>query len=316
MAASWTERQLNVNGLSMHVVEQGSGPAVILCHGFPELWYSWRHQIPALAEAGFHVIVPDQRGYGRTTAPSQIEDYTMQHLTSDMLALLDALQQNQAVFVGHDWGGVVVWSMALHYPERVRAVAGVNTPFLERAALNPAWIQYGTKWDYQIYFNEVGRAEAELSRNVRRTFTLFFRTSKPQDGGGDSVGLTATVTQRGGIFVGLPEDVPRSIMLTQADLDYFVAEYERTGFRGGLNWYRNLDANWKWGERVATKQVPQPALMVTAGKDRVLTPDMADGMERWVPNLTRAHIEQCGHWTQQEEPEQLNRILISWLKSL
>ena len=316
MAASWTERQLNVNGLSMHVVEQGSGPAVVLCHGFPELWYSWRHQIPALAEAGFHVIAPDQRGYGRTTALPQIEDYTMQHITDDMVALLDVLGLKQAVFVGHDWGGVVVWSMALHHPERVRAMAGVNTPFLERAALNPAWIQRGTKWDYQIYFNDVGRAEAELSRNVRRTFTLFFRTSKPEDGGGNSVGLTATVTQRGGIFVGLPEDVPRSIMLTQADLDYFVTEYERTGFRGGLNWYRNLDANWQWGERVVGKQVSQPALMVTAGKDYVLTPDMANGMERWVPNLTRAHIEQCGHWTQQEEPEQLNRMLVNWLKSL
>ena len=316
MKGSWTERQLDVNGLSMRMVEQGQGPAVVLCHGFPELWYSWRHQIPALAEAGFRVIVPDQRGYGRTTAPPRVEDHTMENLTADMLALLEVLELKQAVFVGHDWGGAVVWSMALHYPERVRAVAGINTPFLERGALNPAWIQRGTKWDYQIYFNEVGRAEEELSRNVRRVFTLMFRTSKPADGGGDAVGLTATVTQRGGLLVGLPEDAPRSIMLTQEDLDFFVSEYERTGFRGGLNWYRNLPANWQWGERVAGKQVLQPALMVTPGKDGVLTPDMADGMERWVPNLRRAHIEQCGHWTQQEEPEQLNRILLDWLRSL
>ena len=316
MSPAWTERQLNVNGLSMHVVEQGTGPAVVLCHGFPELWYSWRHQIPALAEAGFHVIAPDMRGYGKTTAPPRVEDYGMENICRDMVGLLDALKEKSAVFVGHDWGGVVVWSMALHYPERVRAVAGVNTPFLERAALNPAWVQRGTKWDYQVYFNEVGKAEEEFSRNVRRVFTLLFRTSKPEDGGGDSAGLTSTVTQRGGLLVGLPEDVPRSIMLTQEDLDYFVREYERTGFRGGLNWYRNVPRNWEWGAKVAGKPVLQPALMVTAGKDGVLTPDMADGMERWVPNLTRGHVEQCGHWTQQEEPEKLNRFLIDWLQSL
>lgn len=316
MAKQWTERQLDVNGLSMRVVEQGDGPAVVLCHGFPELWYSWRHQIPALAEAGFRVIVPDQRGYGRTTAPPRIEDYAMEHLTADMNGLLDVLGIKQAVFVGHDWGGVVVWSMALHYPGRVRAVAGVNTPFTERAALNPAWIVRGSKWDYQIYFNDVGRPEAEFSNNVRRVFTLIFRTSKPEDGGGNIADLTSTVTQRGGFLVGLPDEMPRSNMITQADLDYFVSEYERAGFRGGLNWYRNLPANWRWGERIAGQQVQQPALMVTAGKDGVLSPDMADGMERWVPHLTRGHIEECGHWTQQEEPEKLNRMLIDWLRSL
>jgi soluble epoxide hydrolase/lipid-phosphate phosphatase len=318
MNKHWSERQLDVNGLSMHVVEQGSGPAVVLCHGFPELWYSWRHQIPAIAAAGFRAIAPDMRGYGRTSAPPRIEDYGMQQITADMAALLDVLELKDAIFVGHDWGGIVVWSMALHYPDRVRAVAGVNTPFMERAAINPDWVQPGSKWDYQIYFNEVGRPEAELSRNVRRTFTLFFRTSKSRDGGdsSDVVALTKTVTARGGFLVGLPEEMPRSIMLTQEDLDYFVSEYERTGFRGGLNWYRNVPANWRWGEKIVGKKVLQPALMVTAGKDAVLTPDMTEGMEHWVPSLTRGHIEQCAHWTQQEEPEQLNQILLDWLRSL
>jgi len=306
-------REIACNGISLHVAAQGSGPPVVFCHGWPELWYSWRYQLPAVAHAGFLAIAPDQRGFGRSGAPPEIADYAMEHLCGDLVALLDALDLESAVFVGHDWGGIVVWSMALHFPQRVRAVAAVNTPFLPRATIPPDWIQPGSKWDYQIYFNQVGAPEAEFEADVERFFKLLFRTHRPEDGGDYT---TTTVTARGGLLVGAPTDIPRSPMLREEELQYFVDEYRRTGFRGGLNWYRNSDANWRYGEAVADRSVTQPALMVTAGRDPVLTPDMTQGMERWVPNLTRAHIEACGHWTQQECPQQLNKILIDWLRSL
>ncbi len=304
-------------GINMHVAEAGSGPAVVMCHGFPELWYSWRHQIPALAEAGFRAIAPDMRGYGGTDAPEAIEDYTLEAICADMAALLDALGEATAVFVGHDWGGAVVWNMAQHHPERMRAVAGINTPASRRAPMNPldAMKMDPGRFDYQLYFQEPGVAEAELSANVRRVFTLLLRTSKPVDGM-DALAGTAGVRERGGLFVGAPETAPRSIMLTEEDLDTFVETFERTGFRGGLNWYRNHGRNWEWSGTLPEENINQPALMVTAGRDPVLLPAMSHGMEDWIPNLSRGHIEECGHWTQQEEPDELNKILLEWLGGL
>jgi soluble epoxide hydrolase/lipid-phosphate phosphatase len=306
-----------VNGLSMHVAEQGEGPAIVLSHGWPELWYSWRHQIPALAEAGFRVLAPDQRGYGRTTAPEAIEAYTQREFSGDLVGLLDALQIDQAIFIGHDWGGSVVWNTALHYPERVRAVAGVNTPFrgqsplpmLEARASNPGM------FDYQFYFQEPGVAEAELEADVERSFRLIFRSSDPADEFDVLAGFD-TVRERGGLLAGYPPDAARSVMLTQEELDVFVTEFERTGFRGAFNWYRNSQASWEWGEETKGRTIDCPALMVTAEDDPVLRPAMAEGMEWVIPNLARGHIEQCAHWTQQERPEELNRILLDWLATL
>lgn len=171
------------------------------------------------------------------------------------------------------------------------------------------------RFDYQLYFQDEGVAEAELGADIRRTFTLMLRTAKPADQL-DVIGLTAGVRERGGLLVGLPDNAQRSIMLTEDDLNVFIHAYEKTGFRGGLNWYRNHDRNWQWAGQLQQEQINQPALMVTAGKDGVLLPSMSDGMEDWIPNLSRGHIEDCGHWTQQEEPQQLNRILVDWLQSL
>ena len=318
MSDAWTHQQLeNVNGLSMHVVEQGEGAPVVFCHGFPELWYSWRHQIPAVAEAGFRAIAPDQRGYGRTTAPPEIPAYSQEHLCADLVALLDTLNLEQAVFVGHDWGGAVVWNMALHYPERVAAVAGVNTPFFPQA---PGPILELRKdepgiWDYQFYFQEPGVAEGELEADVEQTFRLLFRGSDPADEF-DLLAGFGTVRERGGVMVGYPSDAPLSTMLTPEELQVFVDEFSRTGFRGGLNWYRVSQESWEWGKTTKDRKVECPALMVTAGKDPVLTPALAAGMEERVPNLSRGHIEECAHWTQQERPEELNGILIDWLSRL
>jgi soluble epoxide hydrolase/lipid-phosphate phosphatase len=171
------------------------------------------------------------------------------------------------------------------------------------------------RFDYQLYFQEPGIAEAELEADVRRSFAILFRSSKPEDRLGGSIG-SGGVLERGGLFVGIPDEVSRSVMLSEAELMTFVRTYEKTGFRGPLNWYRNHERNWEWGKQTAGDKVLQPALMVTAGKDAILTPEMSDGMEEWVPNLTRGHIEECSHWTQQEAPDELNRILIDWLAAL
>jgi soluble epoxide hydrolase / lipid-phosphate phosphatase len=318
MPANLTHRQIeNVNGLSMHIAEQGDGPAVILSHGFPELWYSWRHQIPALAPAGFRVIAPDQRGYGGTSAPDDITTYNQKEFCTDLVALMDALDIEKAVFIGHDWGGAVVWNMALHFPDRVRAVAGVNTPF---GGQPPAPMMELLKdqpgiFDYQFYFQEPGVAEAELEADVEKTFRLTFRGSDPADEFDVLAGF-GTVRERGGVLAGYPADAPRSVMLTQEELDVFVEAFKKTGFRGALNWYRNQQAGWEWGEETKGQGIGQPALMVTAGKDPVLTPALSQGMEALIPNLTRGHIEDCAHWTQQERPDELNRILLEWLKAL
>lgn len=317
MPGEITHRFHDVNGIRLHVARQGKGPAVVLCHGWPELWYSWRRQIPAVAGAGFRVLAPDMRGFGESSAPPNIEDYSQEQICADLVALLDEQEIEQAIFVGHDWGGIVVWNMATHHPDRVRAVAAVNTPFMPQGPVSFLTMIKANpqQFDYQLYFQEPGVAEAEFEANVRRTFTLLFRSSKPEDGI-DALGGTASVRERGGLFVDWPDDAARSVMLSEAELTYFVNRYEQTGFRGGLNWYRNHDRNWEWGKSVAGAKVEQPALMVTAGKDPVLRPSMTEGMEQWVPNLTRAHIEECGHWTQQEAPDELNRILVDWLASL
>lgn len=307
----------DTNGIRTHTAEQGAGPPVILCHGFPELWYSWRHQLPAIAGAGFRAIAPDMRGYGETDAPPRIEDYTHEQICADMLGLLDAIGEQQAVFVGHDWGGAIVWAMALHYPERVRAVAGVNTPFAPAGPTSPAEARTANpgRWDYQLYFQDPGVAEAELEADVERTFRLTFRSSDPVDGF-DVLAGSHDVRARGGWLAGYPADAPRSVMLTAEELDYFVQTFRRTGFRGGLNWYRNQEVNWRWARTIADPKIEPPALMVTAGKDPILTPDLASHMEQWIPQLSRGHIEQSAHWTQQEAPEALNRILVDWLGSL
>ena len=313
-----THRSVQLStGIQMHAAEAGSGPPVVFCHGFPELWYSWRHQLPALATAGFHAVAPDMRGYGETDAPEPIEAYTQEAICADMTALLDALGEQQAVFVGHDWGGAVVWNLAQHHPDRVRAVAGINTPASRRPPISPleAMQMDPGRFDYQLYFQEPGAAEAELSADVRRTFTLMLRSSKAEDRV-DALAGTAGVRERGGLLVGMPEDAERSIMLSEADLQTFVDAYERTGFRGGLNWYRNHVRNWEWSGTLAEERIEQPALMVTAGRDPVLLPEMSHGMEDWIPHLSRGHIEECAHWTQQEEPAALNRILLDWLAGL
>jgi pimeloyl-ACP methyl ester carboxylesterase len=308
---------VKTNGIDMAVYEMGpkDGVPVVLCHGFPELAYSWRHQLPALAAAGFRVIAPDQRGYGRTSRPDDVTGYDMAHLTADLAGMLDALGLKDAVFCGHDWGGIVVWQMPLLHPTRVRGVIGVNTPFMARGPMDPIAMMRAVFGEdmYIVFFQQPGVADAILAKDVGKSFRFFMRKSGMK--AADYAKLPAE--QRNLALVKALETDEAGWtgtgLLTDEEMKYFVDTFTRTGFTGGINWYRNFTRNWQAGEGVEQK-VHVPALMVMAEDDIVLSPAMADGMEKFVPDLEKALIKDCGHWTQQEHPDELNAILVDWLK--
>ncbi|KAM9382250.1 bifunctional epoxide hydrolase 2 [Phaethornis superciliosus] len=304
-------------GVQLHFVEMGHGPVVCLCHGFPESWLSWRYQIPALADAGFRVIALEMKGYGESRAPPDIEEYSQEQICKDLVIFLDKLGIPQAVLVGHDWGGAVVWNMALFYPERVRSVASLNTPY---RPTNPSGdivekLKSYPNFDYQFYFQEPGVAEAELERDIGRTLKVLIRSTRQEDRlpGAPSI---QGVQERGGLLVGFPESPPPSQLLQGPVLQYYIQSFQMSGFRGPLNWYRNLRRNWRWALSARDRQILVPALMVTAGKDPVLQPSMSKGMEEWIPQLRREHLEECGHWTQLERPAEVTRILLGFLEGL
>ncbi len=306
------------NGIRMRVHEAGTGYPVVLCHGFPEIWYSWRHQLTALSDAGFRVIAPDQRGYGETDAPPRIEDYSLRNLVADLTGMLDELGIARCAIAGHDWGGIVAWGAAMMAPDRIEKVAGLNTPFLPRPPVKPTDLfraMAGGKFHYILYFQEPGVAEAELEADVRRTLRGFYQDLaelKIEAGSNDPPGVLGPAG--GGILDRLP-DRPLGKFLTAEDFEVFVKAFERSGFRGPLNWYRNFDRNWEESAGLQYR-VNQPALMICAERDPVLPPRMAAGMKASVPNLTRTIIiKDCGHWTQQEKPEEVNQALIEFLRS-
>ncbi|XP_005355606.1 bifunctional epoxide hydrolase 2 [Microtus ochrogaster] len=296
-------------GSRLHFVEMGSGPAVCLCHGFPESWFSWRYQIPALAQAGFRVLALDMKGYGDSSSPPEIEEYAMEVLCKEMVSFLDKLGIPQAVFIGHDWAGVLVWNMALFYPERVPRLRITSGNKYVTGKVNRQRRAYCTpRNSSDPVTDNKGVAEAELEKNMSRTFKTFFRAS-------DELGMLAVhkATEMGGLLVNTPENPSLSKITTEEEIEFYVQQFKKTGFRGPLNWYRNTERNWKWGCKGVGRKILVPALMVTAEKDIVLRPQMSKNMENWIPNLKRGHIEDCGHWTQIEKPAEVNEILIKWL---
>ena len=316
-APTWPEPHfVETNGIRMAVHETGTGMPVVFSHGWPELAYSWRHQLPAVAAAGFRAIAPDQRGYGLTDRPEKVEDYDMAHLTGDLVGLLDALGIEKAIFCGHDWGGLVVWQMPLYHPDRVAGVISLNTPFIPRAPADPIAIMKATMGDnmYIVYFQQYGVADALLKKDVRRVFETFMRTSPITY----EQYLQLPESDRKFEFIRMfegdkPEFIPGTLILNEEELNFFVSTYERTGFTGGINWYRNFTRNWHASEGIR-ERVDVPGLMISAADDVVLPPVMADGMEQYVPDLERHIVPACGHWTQQEKPEETNRLIIDWLK--
>jgi pimeloyl-ACP methyl ester carboxylesterase len=245
-----TQRIVETNGIRLNIAEQGKGPVVLLCHGFPESWYSWRHQLGALAAAGFHAVAPDMRGYGKSDRPEAIDQYTLFHLVGDMVGLLDALEAPTAVIVGHDWGATVAWQAALLRPDRFRAVIGLSVPFRPRGKAPPTSVMPRTAdaQFYQLYFQEPGAAEAELERDARATVRnmLYGASGDAVRSGGASAGAGIGMVPRGGGFLrGTPAPATLPAWLSEGDVDFYSAEFRRTGFRGALNWYRNIDRNWE-----------------------------------------------------------------------
>jgi pimeloyl-ACP methyl ester carboxylesterase len=319
-----THRTIQSNGIRMHIAEQGEGPLVLLCHGFPESWYSWRHQLKALAEAGFRAVAPDMRGYGQTDRPAEIEKYTLLHLVGDMVGVLDALGAETAAIAGHDWGAPVAWHAALLRPDRFRAVIGLSVPFRPRSSFRPtsAMPQTDDAIFYQLYFQEPGVAEAELERDPHLTVRALLYGASGEGSHlrapGDPVGM---VPRKTGFLRGLTSPPPLPPWLSQDDVDYYVAEFKRSGFRGGLNWYRNIDRSWELLAPFAGLQVTVPALYMIGDRDLVM---YFKGMDQLLPNLAKfvpqlretIVLPGCGHWTQQERPAEVNAAMIGFLKAL
>jgi microsomal epoxide hydrolase len=301
-----------ISGITLSVHDAGSGPAVVLCHGFPELAYSWRHQIPALAEAGFRAIAPDQRGYGESDRPEPIEAYDLEHLAADLESLLDALEIERAVFAGHDWGGFVAWAMPILYPERTAGVIGVNTPYVPFPTTEVLRAAFGQDERlYILWFQKPGVAEGVLDRNPRLVFEKLMRRGVPRE---QTMAQVAETAGDANPFRRLEElETLGPDLLTPDELDYYTRAYEKGGFRGGINWYRNIDRNKERCPEVGTRKLDLPCLMVTAEWDVALPPEMAAGMPSLCSDLETHMIEGCGHWTQQEKPDELNRIMVDWL---
>jgi pimeloyl-ACP methyl ester carboxylesterase len=322
-----THRVIETNGLRMHVAEAGRGPLVILCHGFPESWYSWRHQLVALARAGYHAVAPDQRGYGQTTAPEPIEQYTLLHLVGDIVGLLDALGEATAVIAGHDWGAPVAWHAALLRPDRFRAVVGLSVPFRPRGSVRPTSVMAQTPEAifYQLYFQEPGVAEADLERDPRATIRrlLYWGSGEGRDPGAGRVGEgdVGMVPRAGGLVQSRPDPPTLPPWLTETDIEHYASEFARVGFRGGLNWYRNIDRNWELLAPWAGARVTVPALYMAGERDLILAfrgmDQLLPALPRFIPTLQETVIlPGCGHWTQQERPAEVTDALLAFLKHL
>lgn len=305
-------------GVELECFDAGAGALIILLHGFPELAYSWRHQVPALAAAGYRVLVPNQRGYGRSSAPDAVEAYDIETLAADVAALIRWAGGGPAVVIGHDWGAPVAWHAALRYPALVRAVGSLSVPHaarpsrppldLMREAAGPGHIHYID------YFQEPGRAEAELEADNRASLLGFYWSIS-----GDAPRHERfRPIERGARFIDSfapPTKLPS--WLTEADLAVYVEAFSQSGFRGGLNWYRNVNRNWERTADLAGARVQQPALFITGSRDPARNPPAIERLREVVPNLrTFAILEGCGHWTQQERPVEVTSLLLDFLGGL
>jgi len=319
-------RDVTVNGITLHVVAQGEGPLVLLCHGFPETSYAWRHQLLALAQAGFRAVAPDLRGYGASDSPADVAAFTTLDVIGDLIALIDNEGADSAVIVGGDWGANIAWQAAQLRPDRFRAVVALGVPMMRRAPIAPSRLFPKTESAafYTHYFNEPGIAEQEFERDIGATLRALYFAASGDAGPRDDPGTPnpfGMVANGQGLLDALPAPRTLPAWLTPSDLDVFVRSFTTSGFRGGLNYYRNLDRNWALQAALDGKQVEVPALYLVGERDTGLAiPGMDQiikAMPALVPQLRAAEvIPGAGHWLQQEAPEAVNRALVDFLKSL
>lgn len=314
-------RFIESNGIRLRIAEMGEGPLVLLVHGWPESWYSWRHQLPALAAAGYRAVAPDMRGYGKSDKPTAVEDYDIHHVTADLVGILDALGEKNAILVGHDWGAIVTWHAMLLHPERFTALVAMSVPYSGRgpqSIVQSLRRSMGDNFYYILYFQEPGVAEKEFDADPRAILSrLYLSPNSPRE--------TPQITDRkraaGGWIprLGAPQGLPS--WLTQADLDYYVAEFKEAGFRGGINYYRNFHRNWETTPQLTGAKIDEPVLFIAGDKDSVIRGASADAlrasMKTAVPGLRDVKlIPNTGHWVQQERAAETNAAMLEFLRSL
>ena len=312
---------IRTNGVNLRCVVEGDGPLVLMIHGWPESWYSWRHQIGPVRDAGYRVVVPDVRGYGASDAPDAVEAYDMESLVGDVLGLLDHFGERQAILFGHDWGAPIVWGTTALYPDRVKAVAALSVPYSPRGKISSIalWRQiYAGRFFYQIYFQEPGLAEAEFEADIRTALCKIYYA-----GSGDSPKgmFRPDKSPEARMLDDLPYPTVLPKWLAEQDLDYYVSQFERSGFRGPLNRYRNQERDWERLTGLAGARITRPACFIAGRRDGVLkfvpNVDLVENMKRWVDDLRVCEIiEGAGHWIQQERPDEVTKLLLEFLATL
>jgi pimeloyl-ACP methyl ester carboxylesterase len=323
LPAGCQSRTVDADGIRVHYVEAGHGPLVVLVHGFPESWYSWRHQLPALAEAGYRAVAVDVRGYGRSSKPTEVEDYRMVRLVADNVALVRALGAEHAAIIGHDWGAPIAWTSAMLRPDVFRAVGGLSVPFSPPSEHRPLAVMRAMAGDeefYVEYFQEPGRAEAEIEADVRDWLLGFYFTASGDAPDPDPAAGTIATIPRGALMKDRfrrPASMPG--WLTEADLDVYTSEFEHGGLRGPLNRYRNIDRDWEDLAAWRGAAIHVPALFIGGDRDGPTiwgAPAIA-AFPQTLPRLHRSIVlEGCGHWTQQERPDEVTAAIVDFLGTL
>ena len=304
---------IETNGIRLAVYEQGEGPPVVLLHGFPELAFSWRHQLPALAAAGFRAIAPDQRGYGRSDVPAKVGDYRIEELIADIHGLLDALELESATFVGHDWGALVLWQMAMRAPERLDRLVILNIPHFPRLPIDPIKVmreRFGDDF-YIVNFQDSDEADRSFSRDPAHFFDMMMRRRQISREQFDR--LPAEKKTLSLLRVMARDSAGGQPLLTEAERDYFADAFARSGFTGPINWYRNWTLNWET-QAAFDERIRIPTLFIGAVDDVVIGLEHIEAMKPLVDDLEIHMLERCGHWSQQEKPDEVNQLIIDWLK--
>ena len=318
--APGAHRVVPANGIDIHLAEAGDGPPVILLHGFPELSYSWRHQLGPLAAAGYHAVAPDIRGYGRTSATVAVEAYRMHELVADVLGVLEALGEPTASLVGHDWGAQIAWACAQLHSERFPAIVALSVPYHDRPAV-PMTEQLrrwaGDRLNWLLYFQEPGLADAELGADPHRSLRRILYALSGDAPADLAIRLLTELPAGTRLLDAIPEPPQLPRWLSEADLDHYAEQFRRTGFTGGLNRYRNVDRDWHELPELGQTTVHQPVLFVSGELDTATRLGTLDAMRRRVPNLRETVVlPGCGHWVQQERPDQVNELLVDFLRAV